>query len=434
MARRIEALRGRTATGPHNFLAGTSHQRGASTRRRPALARYIVLLDLFALILASLPALIPLTAPGYVHPALLIQFATSVDLVTATKAVFGINLILAGIGAYLLSRQVLRHRGAALFSGLLYMYAPFTLVEIYVRSNLAGLAGLALLPFVLVTFLRLCERPSMARAGVGAAVLAAPILAHHDTGAIAAGMAVALVAFHFVRRRDRRVLAFAALALTLAIGATSFYWVPILLETPWYTHAESLFTRLQDFHLHFVDPLGDQNNVSGQLYDRFGYSPDLLTRFGPFDLHLAYPYGSPPFKLSLFQGVLLLVSGVALSGRRTRPLHVVSLYLLGLVFFFLTLTWSRPVWEAIPIYYFLQFPWQLTEPVGLCLAVVGPWAMLSVPRPGSSGPTLLIHETAVLVPGGRASSLPGREWLVLSLMGLAGVASSLWMLPMWGSR
>jgi hypothetical protein len=472
--RLLNSLHGDSGASPARLFSNTLRAAVSIASRRVALARFIVLLDLLALFVVALPALIPLTAPGYVHgadysdpvwralllkeslqegvffprwspdafyrygfpvfnfyspvniyPVLLVESLASVDTVTATKVAFGANLVLAGIGAYLLSRCVVRHRGAALLAGVLYMYAPFTIGEIYVRSNLAGSAGLALLPFVLVSFVRLCERPSLAWAGACATLLAVTILTHHISSVLAAAMAVTLVAAHFIRRRDRTVPVLAGLAIALALGATSFYWAPVLMEASQYTHTDMLFTGIQDFHLHFVNPLG---GVNDELYGRYGYAEYSITRYGPIDLHLAYPYGSPPYKLSLFQGVLLLVSGVALVVRRRRPLYVVSLFLLAVPLLFLTTSWSTVIWETIPIY-FIQFPWRLTGPAGLCLAVVGPWAVVSLPRHMPGRQMLLILGMAVVARKEVAS--PSGHWgkLPLFVMGIAGVASSLWMLP-----
>lgn len=407
---------------------------------------YSVALDLLLLLIASAPAFVPLAAPGYLqgpdavdppwralllreavqdgvffprwapdafyrfgypvfnfysplslYPVLLFSLVPGTDLVDATKVAFGANLLLAGVGSYLLARGVVRHRVPSLLAGVLYMYAPFTLGEVYLRSSLAGSAGLALLPFALAAFVRLCRKPSLPLGAAGALLVALVILTHNITGVVALGMIAALIAGHFWTNRDRGALVLSGLALALGVGAASFYWIPATAEVG-LTHTESLFTGIRDFRRHFVDPLGD---VDGTLYEHAYDTSYRLTSWGPIDLHPAYPYGPPPYKLSLFQGLLFLLSGLALLVGRKRPFPVGLLFLLAAGLFFLHTSWSRSVWEVIPP--FIQFPWRLTGPLALCLAVVSSWALLPLCR--------------------RARALP------LFLVGAAAALSSLWMLP-----
>lgn len=312
-------------------------------------------------------------APLSFYPAMVIEAVTWFDYLESTKVAYAISFALAGVGAYVLTRQLTSHRSAALLAGVLYMYAPYLLGEIYERSSLAGLSGLTLVPFVLAVFVRLCQRPAPRDVGLAAVLLAALALTHNVTCLLACGMVAGFVALHFLISRDTESLVLATLAMMLGLGAASFFWLPAVVEKE-YVHTESLNSNRNDPRIHLVDPLG---NVNDAVHSRGWWDDYKLTKWGPIDLHPAYPYGSPPYKISLFQGVLFLFCGFALAVNRRRPNHMVFLFIIALLLFFVHTTWSQWVWDTFPFLVLISYPWRVTGPIGLCLAVVGAWAMRS---------------------------------------------------------
>lgn len=66
--------------------------------------------------------------------------------IEATKAVFTLNLVLAGVGAYLFARWLFSSRLAGLVSGMLYLLAPYLLVVVYERGAVAESLALGLVP------------------------------------------------------------------------------------------------------------------------------------------------------------------------------------------------------------------------------------------------------------------------------------------------
>ncbi len=433
-------------SGFHSMLRARVFRHGETVQANGMRA---ILVDLLLLILFSIPAVLPLTVPGYLQgsdavdppwrsfvllqavkdgilvprwspdllqgygfplfnfyaplsafPAILLNGFAGIDMVEGSKIAFGLNLPLAAIGGYLLARQVVGSRRGALLAGVLYMYSPFTLGEVYVRSNLPGSAGLGLLPFVVSAVARLCQRPSLMMSGVSAILLAALILTHNVTAVLGFGMIAGLVVLNYLSNRDGSLLVLAGIALVLGVGTAAFFWIPAVGEMP-YVHTENHFSGSNDPHYHFVNPLGD---VDPTIHERGWWEPYQISSWGPTDLHLTYPYGSPPYKLSLFQGLLALLSLVALVVVRIRNRNLPFLMLLALVMFFLHTSWSQWVWDNFKPIVLISYPWRLIGPVGLCIAVVGSWGVVAM----------------------------ARKWqnLLLLLVGVSAILSSLWMLPM----
>ncbi len=440
----IPASRGTTASLVQLGSASSSPAHG-TRRKLQGLA-----LDLAILLLASLPALVPLFAPGYLsghdsvdppwrslelsqalsqgvlwprwvpdlfcgygfpifnfysplsfYPGAILAAFFGVGLPDATKVAFGLYLLLSEIGAYVLAREVVGNRWASLLAGVLYLYAPATVGTVYVRAALATSAGLAALPFALAALIRLLYRPSLTGSGVAAVAVAIFALAHNITVPIGFGIIGVVLALHYWSNRRIRSLRFVALSLLLGVGMASFFWIPALQEVG-FTYTEDFTTGYADFRYHLVDPVGD---IHPQLYEWSGKDPILVTGWGPIDLHPIYPYGAPPYKLGLLQAVLWLFSVAVLVLGKKRPITVVALSLAALLLFFLHTTWSRWLWELSPIFAIIQFPWRLIAPMGLCLAVMASWALLQLLRRRSG-------------------------WLLVPAVGAASVLTSILALPL----
>lgn len=412
----------------------------AALQRVPRLA-----VDLAALLLVSLPALLPLAGPGYLwghdaedppwrslalaeamsqgvlfprwsadlfcgygyplfnfqsplafHPAAILSTVTSIGLLDASKVSFALALLMAATGAYFLARYVLGHRGAALLAGVLYLYSPAIIGDVYVRGTLGGVFALGLLPYALLAFMRLWDRPTLPASMACALLLAGLVLTHNVTAALALGVMAAYAGFRFMARPDAGKLAAAGATLILGLGVASFFWLPALLESG-LTHCARVSVENFNWRADFVNPLGNAR----EGYESTFY---LITNWGPFDLHPAYPYGGGPYKLGLLEGLLLVATAVLLVRDDRRPTSVVSLYLVALLLFFGHTSWSQWIWEAVPGADMLQFPWRLTRPLSLLLAVTGSWAVLQLGR-GRHG------------------------WILPSVVGLAAMLSTMWLAP-----
>ncbi len=423
--------------------------RANSARRLVSLVgRRPFLIECLVLLVASVPAIWPLLSPGYLHgedhmdtpwralelleslkggvlfprwsPDLFYGFGFPIfnfysplsfyevvamrilgaaDLLQASKFAFALNLLASGVGAYIFARSVGSKRAPAVAAGILYLYAPSTLRDVYVRSGLASLTGTALLPFLLAAFVRLLQAKTLTAISVAALLLTIMILTHNLTSVVALGMVVVFVLVYSLYHRDLGAVAPALVAVALGLGMAAFFMVPAMTETS-LTHTEKLTSGNLDYRVHFVDPLGE---INGAIESRAVDKEYSATRWGPVDLHPAYPYGLPPMKLSLLQ-TLLMVGAIAAFAARKRPSEwILSAAVAALGLFYLHLSWSRWLWEILPVLQSFQFPWRMLEPMGLCLAVLGAWVVQSM--------------------AGRFGTVAS---MVLSVM---AVASGIWMLP-----
>jgi uncharacterized membrane protein len=168
-------------------------------------------------------------------------------------------------------------RSAGLIAGLIYAYAPYRLLDLYVRASFAEYVALSLLPLVLLAFWNLIERGGLRRLALAALAYAAVILAHTVTGVTFTPLLGAFIVFslaqvsgtgYWVLGTDRRFsaghqslitdhpsllhrLGLAIAAVLLALGLSGIFLLPMLVERH-YVVQEQLVRTTYAYQQHFV--------------------------------------------------------------------------------------------------------------------------------------------------------------------------------------
>ncbi len=392
---------------------------------------------LILLLVLSLPALAPLLAPGYFYAAhdgrhsvfYLLQFDASLrdgalwprwamhhiqgygyptfliqaplgfylgeifvllgaSFTLAAKLTWATGLLASAWGMYALARHWLTggetvdtgdrldlRRLTAVVAGLLYVYFPYHLADMYVRGALNDTLLLAWLPWLFLAFDRLLLGGATSgwprRLGVAVLVLAGTLLTHTFALLSLAPLLVTFVLFRLAQAwRRQRALPWRTTLLAAAggIGAlllTSIFLVPLLWEGR-YLQQQVYVTDTYDFRNHFVQV--------GQFFSPFwgfGFSDD--------------PAGANDgmsFQLGALLA-LLAIAGLFTVGRATRNRATLA-YLLaagGGVLFLMT-PLAQPLWETVTPLAVIQFPWRLLALAGFLFSAAGGLALWNLlPEP-----------------------------------------------------
>ncbi len=259
-------------------------------------------------------------------------------------------------------------RLCAVVAGLLYVFIPYHLVDIYVRAALNDTLLLAWFPWVFLTFDRLITQgvaPGWTRRLAWAALLLGATLLTHTFALISfAPLVVSFVLFlliYTMRHQSARPgpvigrVVMAGFAGGAALLLTTIFLLPLFLEAQRYLEQQVYVTNTYDFRRHFVQ--------IGQYFSPFwgfGYSDD--------------PTGAND-GMSFQVGLLPLLLGLAapfLPWRQVR-LRWLAVYLGGalLVLLFFMSPWAQPIWEAAPALSVIQFPWRLLALVALLVSALG---------------------------------------------------------------
>ncbi|MEA3336129.1 MAG: hypothetical protein U9R25_09495 [Chloroflexota bacterium] len=310
--------------------------------------------------------------------------------IVALKVVFGLSIVMGGLGAYLwirlLATTSARDKGLQVFAeragvlaGTLLMFWPYLLSIIYLRGVPGEALFLACLPWVLwaINHVRIVagsdpagqtpEQSGTATAGWLTAIAVGIVLLFLSQPGLALWASVILLAWAFwpAGTRSGRLPAAAAIAAGLLLGSV----------IDWLLHG-SLTLAGGDpggFGDHAVHPY----QLFSSLWQFGGSTPDWK--------------GDPPFQLGLaavglaMLAALLLFDGGRegatqdsaskgyLGGRASHDMRyaVVFALLAVLVVTLFATTLARPLWSLLPfLSTTLAYPWQL-------LVLAGPWLALA---------------------------------------------------------
>ena len=309
-------------------------------------------------------------------------YALGVTPITATKLMFGMGIIAAGLTMFFLGRRLFGATGG-LLAAALFVYAPYHAVDIYVRGAVGEYWAIAWLPLVVAGVLFICRQPKRHwPVIIGGMGLALVILSHTILGFITIILLGIGLALYWLVRFFTGSFRFPLFTLhlkliLLGLGLSAFFWIPAISEMK-FTNVASQVSETADFHDHFV--------CLSQLWDSpWGYGGSAR---GCLD--------GVSFKLGKLAIALMFISLIGWfinrkkSAWRSFPLILVGT---GVSVFFL-LPISQHVWEFMPQFSYVQYPWRFLSFVIVGVSVMGAYVVLLVSR---KIPRIVIVATIILL-------------------------------------
>ncbi|NCF64567.1 MAG: hypothetical protein GWP61_01245 [Chloroflexi bacterium] len=273
-------------------------------------------------------------------------------LPAASNLFYAFCILAAGWFMFLWVKDVAGPR-AGIVSAVAYMAAPYVLLDALVRGNAPESLALPLLPLLLWIGRRWIIQGSLVTFLLSVFSLAFLSLSHNISLLIFTPVLMLyLIAVGWLHQLAWRPLLLRLLLLFgLGLGMTFFYTGGALLEMDQVTLNQSTATRNNDFHFNFASwteilaPVAaeDPNLLNPPLPIRLGWVPAALALLGASTLLWKKP------------------------GREQRW-HVVMMLVATAVFLFMSLPVSLPIWEALPLIDFVQFPWRFIGRAALPVA------------------------------------------------------------------
>jgi 6-pyruvoyl-tetrahydropterin synthase related domain len=218
----------------------------------------------------------------------------------------------------------------------LFLLSVFPSTEIYIRGDLSEFSTMMLLPFFFHFLLCWLESPRLASAlplGVGAGLL----FVMHPCVALPTLSLVGLVlVLHALRAKRFSTLLKGGVVLGWGMGLAAFHVLPILFEMKWVSQVQHPFYH---YSRHYTSPVS--------LIGRYGSSPAVV------------PVTHGPVICSLLV-VTLVYLYLARAGLNERQRGFATCcFLAWLGSCFMMTQFSLPVWQVLPMWHHLQFPWRL---------------------------------------------------------------------------
>ena len=355
------------------------------------------------------------------------------DLIWALKLTQTAGFVLAGGAMALLARRLFRRPAAILLAAIAYAYAPFHLVNVYVRGDsLSEFYAFVFYPLIVWALIRLRESPTMGNVALLGLTYGGLVLTHNVSALIFSPFVLCLALFFAWRpsptttaKRERlTILPAMALGLLLGLAVSAWFWLPAL--------GEQSAVRL------------GVEDIQTQGYFNYGghfRGLNLVQRPPLFDYEMGA--GHTPFAMGLGQATITIVALLVIvidwiRQRRVKGLSALLVALLALATLLIT-PLSRPLWDHLPLLPFAQFPWRFLSVQAFFAALVIAYLGEHIRRPRTvaSVATALLFLTAVLglrpefLPITRADVTPQRLMLYEVFTGNVGSTVRYEYLPRW---
>lgn len=271
-------------------------------------------------------------------------------LVFSFKMSMLVSFLLSGIGMYAFANRFFKHEGKAFMAAVLYQFAPFHLVDLVVRGDVAEGYALAFLPWVLYALTRGFENNDTKKNIIFTSLTTLMLITSHNAISLVFFGIAFLFSIVFGPTNRKRLEAWGGLGLGLTLSA--FYWLPALIERK-YTYGDLFMKDMYASHfaplLHFLLP-----NVTNAISMQTG---GITVSFGL--IHVA----------ALFIGLFMLLRNRFKDAKEKKTVGF-ALFLTVAAFFFMQPV-SKFLWAGIPILRMFQFPWRFLNITVFSLAMLG---------------------------------------------------------------
>lgn len=287
-----------------------------------------------------------------------------IGYIGAAKLIFLLPLILGGVFMYILAKEVLSEE-VGFLAAVLYMFAPYRALDVYVRGSISEVFAMALMPLIFYFFLKLIKTSGRVNFFATTFTLAIFLLNHNLITMLFLPMLVIWIIYWlFVQRKSKDLMKTATiivLSMVLAFFLAAFFILPAYFEQN-LIQAQNLKESefIPNFRSHFT-------TVNQLFFNRFwGYG---ISTWGEND-GISFQVGWPHWQLVLVVCFFMLFSFVetVMGSFKKIPLIDVqsrknySLYTIFLIIsvgsLLMTHNKSAFLWELVEKLQFVQFPWR----------------------------------------------------------------------------
>lgn len=298
---------------------------------------------------------------GYGHPILMFLYPLpsyvaslfhwlSFSLVDSTKLVFALSYMVSALSMYLWLRRITGVWGA-LTGALLYIYAPYRFVDLYVRGAIGEHVAFAVAPFVfygihlLATEKRGAKKPVV----ITSLSLAALLLSHNAISLMFLPVALLYGLYISVYEAKKRsqFLTLCVSSFALGFSLSAFFWLPALIEGK--------------YTLRHIVTAGE---YAGRFVPWAAFIIPSWSYAGSGELSK---------NVGLVQWIGIVLSLLVLKSIKTYKMRllVVACVVVFFTSLFLQVSTSKFIWSLFPLLQSFQFPWRFLTLSVFSSSVVG---------------------------------------------------------------
>ncbi len=306
---------------------------------------------------------------GYGHPILMFLYPISsysvslfhflgFTLVDSVKIIFGLTFIASGLTMYLWVKSFLNQK-AGIIAAILYIFAPYRFVDLYVRGAIGEHVAFVFPPLILYFLFRSAKRSSYWNT-IGAGLSLCGLILSHNAISLMFLPIIGLYGFYlyFQTKIKKEFLVTTICVVFFGFSLAAFFWIPALFEGK-YTLRDKVIAG--EYANRFIS------------FGNFFHDPPAYNGYIPFSMQVGtmqwiIVFLSLPFAYRLY--------------KRKKPVWILSTVSLCvfLVSLFLITSASRGIWEKVFLLQNFQFPWRFLSVTVFVTALLGGILLSQLPK------------------------------------------------------
>lgn len=271
------------------------------------------------------------------------------SFIASIKFLFAVSIPLSAIFMYLASKKIWNSNLAGILSGVLYIYVPYRMVDLYVRGSLGESISFILFPLILYLLLVFIENKKI-YSGLLAGIFFAVLVLTHNIMAVYFLLLLGLFFISSLLIGNRRYLKPFMFFGLIGIAVSCYFWLPALFEKQYILLSRTPIAN-RDLYYPTLQEL---------LIPSWGYG-------GPTSADgFSYQLGIPLI-LTLLSFISFII--YKLYKKQTQSRSFIFICGVLVILFFLLSPVSKIVWEHSPLLSEINYPWTLLGPIAFLAAL-----------------------------------------------------------------
>jgi hypothetical protein len=275
-----------------------------------------------------------------------ISFFLTGSLLLSVKLMFAVSFLGAYVFMYLLGKKLWGELGGVI-SAVLYSFAPYHAVDLYVRGAMGEMWGLMFFPAVFWSLIRLRDSLKIRDCLIASICLFGLITSHNLSAMIFLPFTGILMLILIRQKFSLRFFRLTILSVVLGLSLAAFYLLPVLFEKN-LVHVDSTIVGYFSYTEHF-------KGFKKLLIDRsWGYGASVREVPGGEKDSLPYQIGT--IHVIIFAIFLFMLIKLFKNEKR----NLILFFTLATIFStFMIHPRSLPIWQILDPLKYIQFPWRL---------------------------------------------------------------------------
>jgi len=283
------------------------------------------------------------------------------SLINSIKIIMGLGFILSGLAMFNLAKKFVIPQ-LALLASILYIYAPYRSLDVYVRGALAESFTFVFYPLILLFIKNLTEKPNLKNVlflSLGASGL---ILTHSLMVFPFAIFAAIFYLYQLYQNKSNevKILLCTLNSSLLTFGLTAYFTLPSIFEKKFTLVDTILIRELASYKLHFVYIRQFWNSSWGYGGSIYGLLDGMSFEIGKIHLIL--------LGLGLILFLIIFIKNK--KNNLTFTFYLLPFTFCLLLSIFLSTFHSQFLWNLVTPLWYIQFPWRFLSFTALFLPLV----------------------------------------------------------------